>query len=445
MKKSLLLILAPLFLFASTPIDVKFLSDENSKDGRVVLSITNNSKKDIEVLKWNTPLEKRLSADMFNVKLGQKDADYTGRLIKRGTATDNDYMLLESGVSEKITIDLSKYYSMKKKGNYSVEFDGSFKYRTLDTKEVKEEQLKKSEIPKTTLFFIPTSQQKRALALKQTANFNGCSQNDIEVLKLAHDDAITMSKEASQKMNQAKKNTSAERYVTWFGKPSEKRQKIVTDAYNKIYDAFENKNVEFDCGTCRSDAEYEEVYAYVHPNQHYKIYLCGAFWKSSRTGTDTQGGTLIHEASHFAVIANTEDYAYGQADAKALAKNSPDKAVNNAENYDYFAENNPKLSMGNDNEEDNSDNPTDDGGDNNSDENSDNSNSDGLTDEDRDWDNCIALDDDEKVEACLIEWENRYYPYDNNENNSFDDDWSWDDEDYDDELNWDDIDWEDYL
>jgi len=139
MKKSLLLTLAPLFVFASTPIDVKFLSDENTQDGKVVLSVSNNSKKDIEVLKWNTPLEKRLSADMFNVKLGQKDADYTGRLIKRGTATDNDYMLLESGVSEKITIDLSKYYEMKKKGNYSVEFDGSFKYRILDTKEIKEE------------------------------------------------------------------------------------------------------------------------------------------------------------------------------------------------------------------------------------------------------------------------------------------------------------------
>ena len=439
MKKLLLVTLAPLFVFASTPIDVKFLNDENSQDGKVVLSITNNSKKDIEVLKWNTPLEKRLSADMFNVKIGQKDADYTGRLIKRGKATDNDYVLLESGVSEKITIDLSKYYEMKKKGNYSVEFDGSFKYRILDTKEVKEEQLKKSEIPKTILFFVPTPQQKRALALKQTANFNGCSQNDIKVLKLAHNDAITMSKEASQKMNSAGKKTSAERYVTWFGKADEKRQKIVTDAYNKIYDAFENKDVAFDCGTCKSDEEYDEVFAYVHPNQHYKIYLCGAFWKSSRTGTDTQGGTLIHEASHFAVIANTNDYAYGQTDAKALAKNSPNKAVNNAENYDYFAENNPKLSMengngGDDNSDDNTDNPTNDGGDNNGDENSSDSNNNGITDEDRDWNKCIALVDDNKIDECLVKWEEKYYPYDN-------DDWSWDDESYDDELNWDDIDW----
>jgi len=258
-----------------------------------------------------------------------------------------------------------------------------------------------------------------------------------------------MSKEASEKMNSAKKKTSAERYVTWFGKADEKRQKFVTDTYNKIYDAFENKDIGFDCGTCKSDEEYEGVYAYVYPNQHYKIYLCGAFWKSKRTGTDTQGGTLIHEASHFTVIGNTNDYAYGQTDAKALAKNSPDKAVKNAENYDYFAENNPKLSMenenGEDNSDDNSDNPTNDGADNNNDdENSNNPNNDGLTDEDRDWDNCIALADDNKIDECLIKWEEKYYPYDNDDNNSSDDDWSWDDEDSNDELNWDDIDWGDY-
>ena len=29
------------------------------------------------------------------------------------------------------------------------------------------------------------------------------------------------------------------------------------------------------------------------------IYLCPAFWEAETTGTDSRGGTLIHETSHF--------------------------------------------------------------------------------------------------------------------------------------------------
>jgi peptidyl-Lys metalloendopeptidase len=62
------------------------------------------------------------------------------------------------------------------------------------------------------------------------------------------------------------------------------------------------------------------------------------------TGTDSKGGTLVHESSHFTNIASTEDYAYGQSAAKSLASSNPAHAVENADNHEYFAENNPALS-----------------------------------------------------------------------------------------------------
>ena len=431
MKKLLLIALAPLLSFASTPIEVKFLNNESSNNGTVILNVTNNSKQDIEVLKWNTPFEKTLSSDVFNINMNGKDKAYTGRVIKRMKAKDSDYLLLESGMSEKLTINLSKYYEMNKGGEYSVEFDGTFKYRILDTNETKILNISKEETPHIKLFFSPSSLQKRTFSSKKKAEFQGCSQNDIKVLKVAHTDAVTMSKEASNAMNHAGKKTSAERYTTWFGKADSKRQKIVTKGFNKIYDAFENKDISFNCGTCRKDEGYEGLYAYVYPNSAYEVYLCGAFWKSSRTGTDTQAGTLIHEVSHFTAVAGTDDFAYGQEDAKSLAKKSPDKAVNNAENYDYFAENNPKLSMGTPNNEEDEENTEEDNS--TVEEPIDNDDYD-STEEDAELDKCLELQSDEAMESCFVKWEEKYYP------NSED----WDDEEfYDDDENWDDSDWED--
>ena len=79
------------------------------------------------------------------------------------------------------------------------------------------------------------------------------------------------------------------------------------------------------------------------PTSRTIIYLCKVFWLAPLTGTDLQAGTLIHEMSHFNVVASTDDYVYGQAGARDLAITTPDNAVKNADNHEYFAENNPSL------------------------------------------------------------------------------------------------------
>ena len=66
-----------------------------------------------------------------------------------------------------------------------------------------------------------------------------------------------------------------------------------------------------------------------------------AFWAADVTGTDSRGGTLLHELSHFDVVAATDDHVYGQAGAAELARTAPDRAVNNADSHEYFGENTP--------------------------------------------------------------------------------------------------------
>jgi peptidyl-Lys metalloendopeptidase len=79
----------------------------------------------------------------------------------------------------------------------------------------------------------------------------------------------------------------------------------------------------------------------VYPTQPYRIYVCNAFWNAPNTGTDSKAGTLVHEMSHFNVVAATDDHAYGQTAAKNLAISSPTKALDNADSHEYFAENTP--------------------------------------------------------------------------------------------------------
>ncbi|MCX5893166.1 MAG: M35 family metallo-endopeptidase, partial [Deltaproteobacteria bacterium] len=114
----------------------------------------------------------------------------------------------------------------------------------------------------------------------------------------------------------------------------------VNTNYEKIWDALANKNLTFMC-----DCDDKSAYAYVVPVKPYEIHLCQLFWKAPLTGTDSQGGVILHEMSHFYVVASTNDHFYGQPRCRDLAKNDPDSAIDNADSHEYFAENHPKLSM----------------------------------------------------------------------------------------------------
>lgn len=83
-------------------------------------------------------------------------------------------------------------------------------------------------------------------------------------------------------------------------------------------------------------------------------YLCPTFFTLGATGTDSQWGTLIHEASHipwdyyaapgvYTTFGPTADYGYGQTAAANLATSDVHEARYNADNYEYFYENNPSL------------------------------------------------------------------------------------------------------
>ena len=330
-------------LHAESSLSVKLSpNNQNPSSGSILVTLTNSSNEPLRVLKWNTPLEKVLSANIFKLKNGSKNIEYQGRLVKRGQPKEEDYTLFDIGESRTVTISLPQYYKMLKKGDYTIEYRG--KFNSLN-KNLKSKILQKSNNSTTqlTIPFIPKKIEIRKEE-KLTPQFQGCSQSRIDILNEAHDEALGMVKIASTAMNNASKNTTGKRYVTWFGKSTTTRQTDVTTHFSNIYNSLENKKISYDCGTCNDDYSY----AYVYPTEHYKIYLCGSFWSANVTGTDSRAGTLIHELSHFEIVAGTDDHVYGQSEARELAKTSPDQAIDNADNYEFFAENTPYIEMEND-------------------------------------------------------------------------------------------------
>ena len=128
----------------------------------------------------------------------------------------------------------------------------------------------------------------------------------------------------------------------WFGAHDSDRYATAMSHYEKIDAAYRTKHIVI---ACKGSKCSNSIYAYVFPTEPYKIYVCGAFWDANITGTDSRAGTLVHEMSHFDIVAGTDDVVYGQPGAKQLAVRDPDSALANADTHEYFAENEPDLPM----------------------------------------------------------------------------------------------------
>ncbi|KAL1739708.1 hypothetical protein HDZ31DRAFT_48938 [Schizophyllum fasciatum] len=173
-------------------------------------------------------------------------------------------------------------------------------------------------------------------ALSKRANYNGCSSSQKSQIASA---ITAATKYAADSYSYLSSHTSGTtRYTTWFGTYSSSRHSTVLSHFQHLHEG-DYGSFTYDC-TCTESG----TYAFVYPDTYGEIHLCPVFWQVSTTGTDSQGGTLVHESSHFTKNGGTDDIVYGQSSAKSLAKSNPNQAVQNADSHEYFAENNPSLS-----------------------------------------------------------------------------------------------------
>ncbi|KAF7311757.1 Peptidyl-Lys metalloendopeptidase [Mycena indigotica] len=166
--------------------------------------------------------------------------------------------------------------------------------------------------------------------LDKRINFRSCSvaQQDQVVAGVA--EAQRYADDAVRNL-QTKPDTS--RFRAWFGDFDTARHETVLENFRKI------ANSRFGSYTydCACDSPYS--FGQVRPEEFGVIGICPRFWDAPATGTNSKGGVLVHLASQFKSLAATDILFPGKDAAFNIAMRDPAKALANAANYEYFAEN----------------------------------------------------------------------------------------------------------
>jgi peptidyl-Lys metalloendopeptidase len=325
----------------------------------VTVTMTNFSAEPIQVLRWYTPLEPA-SAHLFNVTRNGEPVAYVGPLVKRTAPTAADYVTIPAGDSISRPVVLSSAYELTDTGVYTVEYDVQSTQALRSTLTPSGLSVAAQRAPadapglvsNTVAMTVFGNSVAPQLAAKDRATSPisvtpsfapsvstvGCSSTQTNQVLTALSSAEGYASESLAYLNAG---TRGPRYTTWFGTFDANRYATVRSHFVSISDAASNRPVSFDCSTCLSGPN-ANAFAYVFTNQPYKVYLCNAFWAAPNTGTDSRAGTIIHELSHFTVVAGTDDFAYGQSAASRLATKKPARAIMNADSHEYFSENTPR-------------------------------------------------------------------------------------------------------
>jgi len=302
-------------------------------DVRVTVSVTNTNRHPVNLLRWQLPADEVESA-LFNITRDGERVAYTGPLVKRAAPGAADHVRLDAGATLSYEVELTAAYDLSRSGRYAVEYASRGRHGA-NAAELRSEPLYlwlegRSDKGQAAPAAPPVS---AAASIAYTGN---CSASQQSTLVSAVAAATTYANGAATYLGGTASAT--QRYLKWFGAFSNSGWNTASGHFASIHSAFTTQALTLDC-KCKKPS----TYAYVYPSQPYKIYLCGAFWNAPMTGTDSKGGTLIHEMSHFSVVAGTDDWAYGQSAAAALAISDPVKALDNADSHEYFAENTPAM------------------------------------------------------------------------------------------------------
>ena len=340
----------------------------------VEVTITNTSNKTARVPKWQLP-DASGQSELFQITRDGQPVDYVGKMVKRGVPRAKDFAILRPGQTLRTVVDLSADYDISKPGQYSVTMAKPLQWASLSDgsrlKTARGDFMLLQSAPLnlwlnnpdllsstggptkggSTVAGIPgaTILREGPRSGPVVAEFLNCSTDRTALARTAIGEARNYTEIAKGYLNAG---TEGARYTWWFGASSTARYNNSKQNFVAI-DAAMDLNAGQVSINCLCEPGLENVYAYVYPNDPYKIYVCNAFWAAPMLGTDSKAGTLVHEMSHFKIVAGTKDWVYGQTGAHNLAVNEPNKAsgnrtVNpivygNADNHEYFSENTPNL------------------------------------------------------------------------------------------------------
>lgn len=303
-------------------------------DVTVQVAVTNTCRQPVHALSWQLPSDD-MEEPLFAITRDGQRVAYRGPLVKRAQPGAADHVKIAAGQTLNYSVELTGSYDLSQNGRYAIQY-AARGHRGSSAEAMASDAMYlwlegRSAKVGASAMALPSAVTPAAAGLSYTGR---CTASQITQLQSAVTAATNYSTSSAAYLSGISSGTP--RYTTWFGTYSAANRATALDHFQKAASAFQTQALTLDC-SCKKKG----TFAYVYPDQPYKIYVCGAFWTAPMTGTDSKGGTLVHEMMHFTVIAGTDDWAYGQTNAKALAISDPIKALNNSDNHEYFAENTP--------------------------------------------------------------------------------------------------------
>ncbi|QRW27459.1 peptidyl-Lys metalloendopeptidase [Rhizoctonia solani] len=287
--------------------------------------VTNTGSDSVKLLKDPSSVLSDWQTNSFIIKSRIGTPLFTGIRIKYSpelalkSGDESNFVILASGESFALAHSLAGVYNFTRSGAGEYNFSASNISNMIGGSLV---ALRHKEKP-----------SRRAM-LRRDIGYSGCSEAQKSQISTAANFANEYVANATAYLRSI--STGTTRYTQWFGTFDSTRfgtvklhfENIGTDATSSTYD----------CGCTQS-----ATYAYVYQDRPGYVYLCEAFWSALDVGSDSRAGTIVHEQSHFVVNGGTDDHVYGSASARLLAQSNPDQAIDNADNHEYFVENDPVL------------------------------------------------------------------------------------------------------
>jgi len=303
-----------------------------------VVTYTNVGNVEVPLLKRATALGGGMTEDLFSIRHRGLELRYSGIHVKWLPPTASDYVYLAPGQSVSEKIDLLRSYPINYKGEYAVSLrdSGVTVGGNVNAKANGE-------------ISINLDEDRLVRVFKRASRFQNCSTGQQSEIDAALTSAERIANESINALQSAplEFRSSSDRYTEWFGVYSAARYAQVEQGMSRIASATSNQTIGFNCDCSNQPGvDPSQTFAFVFRNDAYNMTLCDVFFRVPREGTDSKSGTIVHEISHFNVVASSDDFndALNQRGSRNLANSSPASAIRNANAFEYFAENTPFLS-----------------------------------------------------------------------------------------------------
>lgn len=319
--------------------------------------LKNNGKQDYSVLKWSTPLENPIS-DCLTVTRNGKKLEFDGIYRKRSVSGPDQFLTVKAGKTLSSMFQVSDAFDMTKAGKYSVAVDTYLEYvvGSATSKPDIKRKIRHLSSPAVSFQIVGRSSSKRTLGQearflesrkqsKQSGIFNGSFDSGVSrksALPLAP--VINGGTQKLQRDTKTAHNAAYTRMTTFVAAPQTKKALVKTwfgvnqvnnavTKFQTMANVLERETITYTFDGTHCDAT---TFAYTYKRSR-EIFLCQLYKVASvLQGSDNKMGILTHELSH--AIISTDDIVYGRSGCKALAKNAPNDAINNADNFEYFLE-----------------------------------------------------------------------------------------------------------